>query len=95
MGKPVIRISDEEAASDFSGLLARVAAGAEVVIEHDARPIAVVRPAITGRLISESIAIAEARAKELGSSTPDPDFAADLEEIINSHREPLNPPTWD
>jgi len=27
--------------------------------------------------------------------TMDPDFAADLEEIINSHRKPLNPPAWD
>jgi hypothetical protein len=26
--------------------------------------------------------------------TLDKDFERDLEEIINSHREPLNPPAW-
>jgi hypothetical protein len=25
----------------------------------------------------------------------DEDFSKDLEEIINSHREPLDPPEWD
>lgn len=98
MAKDVIHISDKEAASDFASLLARVREGAEVVIEHDARPVAVVRSAevFRGRLLSESIAMAKAHAKELGyEPTMDPDFAADLEESINSHRNPLNPPAWD
>jgi len=98
MAKDVIHVSDKEAASDFASLLARVREGAEVVIEHDARPVAVVRPAeaFRGRLLSESIALAKAHAKELGyEPTLDADFAADLEEFINSHRKPLNPPTWD
>jgi len=62
------------------------------------RPVAVVRPAeaFRGRLLSESIALAKAHAKELGyEPILDADFAADLEEIINSHCKPLNPPTWD
>ena len=98
MAKNVIHISDKEAANDFASLLARVREGAEVVIEHDARPVAVVRPAevFRGRLLSESIALAKAHAKELGyEPTMDPDFAADLEEIINSHRKPVSPPAWD
>ena len=45
MTKHVIHISDAEAASDFASVLDRVREGAEVVIEHDARPVAVVRPA--------------------------------------------------
>jgi antitoxin (DNA-binding transcriptional repressor) of toxin-antitoxin stability system len=45
MAKRVIHISEAEAASDFAALLARVRAGAEVVSEHDARPVAVVLPA--------------------------------------------------
>ncbi len=45
MAKPVIHISDVEAASNFDGLLAQVRAGTEVIIEHDAQPIAVLRPA--------------------------------------------------
>ena len=46
MPKSVIHISDAEAARDFTALLDQVMAGAEVIIEHDARPVAVVRPAI-------------------------------------------------
>jgi antitoxin (DNA-binding transcriptional repressor) of toxin-antitoxin stability system len=45
MGNRMIHISDAEAASEFASLLDRVRAGAEVVIEHDARPIVVLRPA--------------------------------------------------
>jgi hypothetical protein len=40
-----------------------------------------------GRLLLESIALAEAHAKELGyEPTMDADFAADLREIINSRK---------
>src|SRR5262249_40108448 len=45
MSKQVIHISDVEAANNFDGLLAKVRAGAEVIIEHDAQPVAVLRPA--------------------------------------------------
>jgi len=97
MAKDVVHISEAEAANNFGALMERVRAGAEVVIERDAKPIAVVRPAevVRGRPISECIALAEAHAKELGyEPTLDPDFAADLEEIINS-RKPRNIPTWE
>jgi antitoxin (DNA-binding transcriptional repressor) of toxin-antitoxin stability system len=43
MAKLVIHISEAEAASDFASLMARVRDGAEVVIEQDARPVAVPR----------------------------------------------------
>jgi len=40
-----------------------------------------------GRLLSDSIALAEAHAKELGyEPTIDADFASDLREIINSRK---------
>lgn len=98
MAKDVIHISEAEAATtNVATLLAHVRAGAEVVIENDARPVAVLssleqRP---GRPLSESIALAEAHEKELGyAPTLEPDFAADLEEIINS-RKPRNISTWD
>jgi len=45
MGNRVIHISAADAASDFAALLDHVRAGDEVVIEHDARPVAVLRPA--------------------------------------------------
>ena len=98
MADRVIHISEEEAASDFASVLARVRAGAEVVIESDARPVAVLRPAggeFRPRLLSESIALAKKHAAELGyEPRMDPDFAADLEEIIKSRR-PWNPPAWE
>ncbi|HLJ18033.1 MAG TPA: hypothetical protein VKV15_26290 [Bryobacteraceae bacterium] len=93
MSKHVLRISDTEAASDFASVLAHVREGAEVVIEHDARPVAVIRPAESHvRLLSESLRL----AREHGSTaTLDGEFARDLEEIVDSHREPLIPPAWD
>jgi len=100
MAKNVIHISEKEAATtNVATLLAHVRAGTEVVIDDDDRPIAVLRAAEPhpgpGRLLSESIALAEAHAKELGyEPTLDPDFAADLEEIINS-RQPRNLSTWE
>ena len=96
MAKDVIHISKAEAASNFAALLERVSEGAEVIIESDARPVAVLRaPEVQpgpGRLLSESIALAEARGSTV---TLDGDFERDLTEIINSHSEPLDPPAWD
>jgi len=93
MAKDVIHISEAEAANDFLSLLARVREGAEVVIERDARPVAVVRPAEHYvRLLSESLRLAK---EHRSTATLDGDFGRDLEEIVNSHREPLNPPAWD
>jgi antitoxin (DNA-binding transcriptional repressor) of toxin-antitoxin stability system len=94
MAKDVIHISEAEAAGDFASLMARVRSGAEVVIEDNARAVAVVRPVAepSVRLLSESLRL----AREHGSTaTLDEDFGRDLEEIINSHREPLSPPKWD
>jgi prevent-host-death family protein len=97
MAKDVIHISEAEAASDFALVMTRVREGTEIIIERDAKPVAVVRPAesLRGRPISESIALAEAHAKELGyEPTMDPEFADDLEEIIKSHK-PRNISTWE
>lgn len=93
MADRVIRISEREAASDFAGLLARVRAGAEVVIESGKLPVAIVRPAEPQvRLLSESLRLAKEHAS---GATLDEDFPRDLEAAIKSHREPLNPPSWD
>lgn len=43
----VIHMSEEEAARDFAALMARGRAGAEVVIESDTRPAAILRAAAT------------------------------------------------
>jgi antitoxin (DNA-binding transcriptional repressor) of toxin-antitoxin stability system len=91
-----IRISEAEAAGDFAGLMAHVRSGAEVVIESGAAPVALVRAAAPPRRsISESIALAEARARELGyEPRMDPEFAADMEEIIRN-RKPRDTSAWD
>ena len=93
MADHVIHISEAEAARDFGKLLERVRAGAEVVIESGKLPVAVVRPAEPHiRLLSESLRLAREHAS---TATMDADFARDVEAVIESHREPLNPPTWD
>ncbi len=96
MGNRVIRVSDTEAVVDFGSLLDEVRSGAEVVIEHDERPVAVVRAVEPTRCsISECIALAEAHAKERGSEpTLDPDFATDVADIIDN-RQPWKPPAWE
>jgi antitoxin (DNA-binding transcriptional repressor) of toxin-antitoxin stability system len=93
MAKNVIHISEAEAANNFADVLARVRAGAEIVIEDGVHPVAVVRPAEPHvRMLSESLRLAKEHAS---SATLDGEFARDLEAVINSHREPLNPPAWD
>ena len=71
MADHVIHISKEEAARYFAGVLERVRAGAEVVIESDARAVAIVRPAgdeFRPRLLSESIALAKKPPKSWATS---------------------------
>jgi hypothetical protein len=88
----VIHISRTEAANDFDGLIARAGQGDEVII-GDAPPVVLKRAVREpGRYLSEIIASAERRASTV---TLDGDFGRDLEEVINSHREPLDPPSWD
>jgi hypothetical protein len=92
-----IHISEADAAGDFAGLMARARTGIEIVIEKEAAPALVLRKAAEprGRLLSESIALAEAHAKEPGDEPAmDPEFAADLEEIIRN-RKPRDTSAWD
>ena len=98
MADRVFHISEEEASSDFASVLARVRAGAEVVIESENGkfPVAVIHlPVPLRRTLSESIALARKHEEETGESPVlDPDFAADVEEIIRN-RKPWNPPAWE
>ena len=87
-------ISADDAARDFPGLLARVRAGAEVVIDDGASPAVVLRTAPEKphlRLLSESLRIAELRGSTV---TLDGEFGRDLEAVIASHPEPLLDP-WE
>ena len=92
MADHVIHISEADAARDFAGLLARVRAGAEVVIESGKLPVAVIHaPVQHRRSISECIAL----LPEDSTATIDADFTKDVEAAVESHREPLEPPAWD
>jgi antitoxin (DNA-binding transcriptional repressor) of toxin-antitoxin stability system len=91
MADHVIHISEAEAARDFAGLLARVRAGAEVVIESGKLPEAVIHaPLPPRRTISECIAL----LPEDSTAIIDADFAKDVEAAIESHRELVEPPAW-
>jgi antitoxin (DNA-binding transcriptional repressor) of toxin-antitoxin stability system len=91
-----LHVSEAEAVRDLPAILKRVRAGAEVVIERDAQPFAVIRAAAPPhRTISECIALAETHERETAQAPVlDPDFAADVEESVRSRR-PWNPPAWD
>lgn len=92
MSKGVIHVSDADAIGDFASLLARVRAGVEVVIEHDAEPVALIHPSEpVRRRISDCIAL----LPEDSTVVIDADFAHDVKAAVESHQEPLTPPTWD
>jgi antitoxin (DNA-binding transcriptional repressor) of toxin-antitoxin stability system len=92
----VIHISEADAARDFASLMASVRAGDEVIIESGSSPVAVLRTATPPtRSISDSIDLLKARSKERGyTAVMDPDFAADMEEII-ANRKPRDTSAWD
>jgi antitoxin (DNA-binding transcriptional repressor) of toxin-antitoxin stability system len=93
MGTSTLRITEAELARDVHAILAKVQQGVEVVVEQDNRPVATIRtPLSQGRLLSESIALAEARG---ATAVPDEGFLRDVEEGIAERSQPWNPPTWE
>jgi len=86
-------MTEAQVTEDFAAVLEKLRQGAEVVVEQDHRPVAVIRPPErSGRPISEIIR----EAKERNSTvTLDADFGKDMEAIIASHQQPWNPPSWD
>jgi hypothetical protein len=91
-----IHISEAEAASNFSGLMAWVRAGAEVIIEGGSSRVRLsALPVRAGRLLSDSIRLAEAYSVSGGSEPAlELDFAEDVREIV-SRREPRDVSAWD
>jgi antitoxin (DNA-binding transcriptional repressor) of toxin-antitoxin stability system len=84
----VIHISEAEATRDFAAVMNHVRAGAEVIIDNDASPVAVLRPAANPNLrrLSESLKIARAHASEV---TLDGAFERDLMDVIIGQHEPI------
>jgi len=93
-----IHISEAAAAADFASLLSQVENGVEIVIERDAKPVAVLAPARLqrGRTVTE---IATAlKTLEAGRGEPlrmGADFADDLDEIIRNRQPSAYENTWD
>ena len=88
-----LHMTEAEVAKDFAAVLEKIRQGAEIIVERDAQPVAVIKlPQFRGRPIDECIALAQAGGSH---ATLDEEFAKDLEDIIDSRREPFNPPAWD
>ena len=87
-----VHMTEAEAARDFHVVLERVRAGAEVAIEEDRRPVAVIRTPATGGLLSECIALAESRGSTV---TLDEGFMRDVGKGIAGRSQPWNPPSWE
>lgn len=91
-GMGVVHISEADLALNIASILDRVQSGVEIVIERNAQPVAVLRPAgPRRRKLSDIMAALPVQS----TATIDPDFAADVQAFIDRHREPLNPPDWD
>ena len=89
----VIHMSEAEVARDLHAVLAQVQQGTEIVIEQDARPVAVIRSQNrSGRSVVDILA--EARNRK-STVILDEDFGSDLSDIIASHQQPWTPPSWD
>ena len=85
----ILHISEAELARDVRAVLDKIE-------REDHRPLAVMKqPRQAGRNISECIALAKAREEMLGySPTPDAEFARDVQDGIDAHREPIRK-VWD
>jgi hypothetical protein len=88
-----LRITEAELARDVHAILAKVQTGVEVIVEQDHRTVGGDPHALPqGRLLSESIALAEARVT---TAFPDEGFMKDVEEGIAERSQPWNLPTWE
>jgi antitoxin (DNA-binding transcriptional repressor) of toxin-antitoxin stability system len=91
-GMAQLHMTEAELVRDIESVLEKVRQGADVVVEQDYRPIAVIRPVKgPGRPIDECIALAKARDS---GATLDENFAKDLEETI-ANRQPLDTSVWE
>jgi hypothetical protein len=88
-----LHMTESEAARDLHAVLVKVQQSGEVIVERDHRPVAVIRsPLVKGRLLSECIALAEARGT---TAIPDEGFMQDVAEGIAERSKPWNQPSWE
>jgi hypothetical protein len=87
-----VHMTEAELARDLHAVLEKVRQGIEVVVEQDRQPVAVLRASDPSRRrISEVLAL----MPKDSTAAMDVDFAHDIQAVIDSHREPLEPPAWD
>jgi antitoxin (DNA-binding transcriptional repressor) of toxin-antitoxin stability system len=87
-----VHMSELEVAKNFAAALEKVRQGAEVIVESNHQPVAVLSPVVPPRRrISEVLA----RMPKNSTATMDAGFARDIAAAIEAHREPLEPPAWD
>jgi antitoxin (DNA-binding transcriptional repressor) of toxin-antitoxin stability system len=87
-----LHITEAELARDVHAVLDKVRQGAEIIIEQNNSPVAILRPALPPRRkISEVLALVPENSK----ATMDESFARDVQASIESHREPLDGSAWD
>jgi antitoxin (DNA-binding transcriptional repressor) of toxin-antitoxin stability system len=87
-----LHVTESDLVKDVHSILQKVETGAEIIIERNAQPVAVISAAEPlRRTISECIALMPADSPGIIDS----DFEKDVEAAIASHREPLEPPAWD
>jgi antitoxin (DNA-binding transcriptional repressor) of toxin-antitoxin stability system len=88
-----VHMTENELARDLHTVLAKVQQGVEVVVEQNHLPVAVIHaPYAKGRLLSECIALAEARGS---TAILDEGFMKDVGEGIAERSKPWNPPSWE
>ena len=85
-------MTEAELARDVHAALDRVLSGAEIVIERGAKSVAVLRATEPKRRKLSEIA---ASLPAESTAALDPDFAADVQDFIDRHREPLDATKWD
>ena len=86
-----VYMNEHDVARDFAAVWEKIRTGVEVVVEHDRQPVAVIRSTgPQGRLLSECIALAEARG---ATAIPDAGFMKDVEEGIAERSQPWDPPS--
>ena len=91
-----VHMTEAEVTSNFAAVLEKLKQGAEIVVERDSQPVALIKPPQPiSRTLSQCISLAEMHERERGYPiTLDPDFAADVEDIIRK-REAWHPKSWD
>lgn len=88
-----VHMSEAELANNLHKVRSKVQQGAEIVIEQNHRPVAVLKPSQpVGRMSTEVLADLKARGS---NAVMDDGFAQDIEDGIKAQHQPWNPPSWE